>query len=169
MNRRTRCHSALRSFSARPMAPGVSSSPCSMFHTRPFCISLRHWGSLSAWSATMDSPRVPRTISSSSANDGDAVRTRAPRVRQTRVACSATRATSGSTGMRPPRSGVHATRHPRTEGRRTAARKIRVSTSYESGARSSGPAITESMSAMSATVRAMGPVTESEFHARSVG
>src|SRR5574342_810255 len=37
------------------------------------------------------------------------------------------------------------------------------------GARSSGPATTESMSATSPTVRAMGPVTESESQASSSG
>ena len=100
-----------------------------MFQTRPFCISPRHSASRSAWSAAIENPRVPSTMSFSSAKDGDAVVTRAPSERNTRLAPAATRATSASTGMSPPRSGVQATRQPRTEGRRTAAGKARVSTS----------------------------------------
>ena len=101
--------------------------------------------------------------------DGDAVRTRAPSVRKTRVASSATRSTSGSTGIRPAEVGRPRHAPPPNRGPPDRARKVRVSTAYESGARSSGPAITESMSAMSATVRAIGPVTDSESQASSRG
>ena len=111
------------------MSLAVSASPCSMFQTRPFCISPRHLASRSPCSAAMKSPRVPSTMSFSSVKDGEAVVTRAPSDRNTRPAPAATRATSASTGMSPSRSGVQATRKPRTEGRRTAAEKARVSTS----------------------------------------
>jgi hypothetical protein len=88
---------------------------------------------------------------------------------ETRIAPAATCATSASTGMSPLRSGVQAMRQPLTDGFLTAAMNWRVSTSYESGARSSGPAMTESISAVSATVRAMGPVTPIESQASAFG
>ena len=100
-----------------------------MFQTSPCCICPRHSARRSAWRATIDSPRVPRTMSFSSAKEGEAAVTRAPSDRNTRVAPAATRATSASTGSRPPRSGVQATRHPWIDGRRTAAAIARVSTS----------------------------------------
>ena len=52
-----------------------------------------------------------------------------PSERKTRVALSATAATSWSTGISPLRSGVQATRQPLIEGRFTALTNARVSTS----------------------------------------
>ena len=100
-----------------------------MFHRRPFCSLSRHCGSLSAWRATMERPRVPSTMSLTSANDGQADSTRAPSARKTRVAPCAIRATSASTGIRPSRSGVHAIRQPLTAGDFVARANARVSTS----------------------------------------
>ena len=62
--------------------------------------------------------------------------------------------------MRPPRSDVHATLQPFTDGIFVACTSSRGSTSYEIGERSSAPAITDSISAVSAIVRAIGPSTE---------
>ena len=129
MNTLTRCQSVVRAFSARAMSRGVRVSPCSMFQTSPFCIWSRHSGSLSACAATMVSPRVPRTISLSSLKSGHAGWTFAPSERKIRVAPLATRATSSSTGIRPLRSGVHATRQPLTDGALTARVNWRTSTS----------------------------------------
>jgi hypothetical protein len=114
-------------------------------------------------------PRVDRTMSFVSAKFGEAASTLAPRERKIRAPCSATAATSESTGMSPSRSGVHATRHPVTTGVRTAFTNSRVSTGYEIGERSSGPAITESIKAVSATLRAIGPWTENWSQASSRG
>ena len=99
----------------------------------------------------------------------DACSTRAPSFLKVPTACAQIAATSGSTATRPPRSGVHARRQFRTDGRRTAAPKARASTSYDEGARSSGPAMTESIRAVSATVRAIGPSTEYESQPRTSG
>src|SRR6516225_1903446 len=63
MKVRTRCHRVVRSASARPISSGDSLRPCSMFHTRPFCIWSLQRASFSAWLATMDTPRVPSTMS----------------------------------------------------------------------------------------------------------
>src|SRR5262249_15325940 len=62
----------------------------------------------------------------------------------------------------PWRSGVQATRQPLIEGAFTARVNSLASTSYESGARSSEPAMAETMKATSATVRAIGPTTPRE-------
>ena len=110
-----------------------------MFQTSPFCIWSFHLASLSAWLATMASPRVPRTMSLISLKSQQADSTLAPRERKTRVALSATRATSPSTGMRPLRSGVHATRQPLIEGDLTARGKAAVSDVVGDGRAVVGP------------------------------
>ncbi len=77
----------------------------------------------------MERPRVASTIPFTSLKSGHAVSTRAPSDLKIRVAPSATRATSASTGTTPGSSGVHATRQPFTDGALTARRNSRVSTS----------------------------------------
>ncbi len=74
-------------------------------------------------------PRVDSTMSFTSLKSGQAASTLAPSALKIGIALSATRATSRSTGMSPLRSGVHATRHPFTDGALTAFRNSRVSTS----------------------------------------
>ncbi len=98
-------------------------------------------------------------MSGTSEKSGQAGSTRAPRLRNTLTASWATRRTSSSTGISPSRSGVQATRQPLIDGAFTARVNWLASTSYESGTRSSGPAMTESVRATSATVRAIGPMT----------
>ena len=85
------------------------------------------------------------------------------------TARSTTARTSSSIVMSPPRSGVQAIRQPFTDGARTARTKSPASTSYDSGERSSTPAIADSISAASATVRAIGPSTEYVSHASTDG
>ena len=99
-----------------------------MFHTRPFCISFFQRGRCWAWLATIATPRVPSTMSFTSLKSGQPASRRAPSERKTRVAPSATRAISSSTGIRPARSGVHAMRQPLTDGAFTACVNSRVST-----------------------------------------
>src|SRR6266542_3009116 len=108
----------------------------------------------------MVTARVPRTMSVTSEKSGQVASTRAPRSRNTRTASWQTSATSSSTGMSPLRSGVQAICQPLIEGVFTARTNWLVSTSYESGARSSGPAIAESMRAASPTVRDIGPLAQ---------
>jgi hypothetical protein len=72
-------------------------------------------------------PRVERTMSWSSVKSGEAAFTLAPSDRKTFDASSATFATSASTGIRPFRSGVHATRQPLIAGALTARRNSPVS------------------------------------------
>src|SRR5262245_46556553 len=98
-------------------------------------------------------------ISETSEKSGQAVSTRAPRPRNTLLAPGAPPRTSSSTGINPFRSGVQATRQPLIEAAFTARGNWLVSTSYESGFRSSGPAMAVRVSAASATVRAIGPAT----------
>src|SRR5258705_13974574 len=117
----------------------------------------------------MATARVPRTMSFTPEKSGQAVSILAPRLRNTRIARWATAATSSSTGRSPRRSGAHAIRQPLTDGALTARANWLVATSYEIGARSSGPAIAESISAQSATVRARGPVTLSGSQASVLG
>src|SRR5262245_54946514 len=95
--------------------------------------------------------------------------TRAPAERKTVTARSKTPRTSSSIVIRPLRSGVHAIRQPFTDGARTVRVNSPVSTSYESGERSSAPAMAASISAASATVRAIGPSTEYVSHASTDG
>src|SRR5579864_112821 len=78
------------------------------------------------------------------------------------------RATSGSTGVTP-RSALQAIRAPRTSGVRAAFNHSDGSTGIEMGARSSGPATAASINAVSATVRAIGPVIESGSYNRGSG
>src|SRR5439155_26028973 len=92
-----------------------------------------------------------------------------PADRNTPTARSNTLRTSWSIVISPPRSDVHAIRQPFTEGACTAFTSSRGSTSYESGDRSSTPAITDSISAVSAIVRAIGPSTEYVSHASTDG
>src|SRR5690606_19718409 len=68
--------------------------------------------------------------------------------------------TSGSTGIRPPKSGVQATRSPSVSDSSGGA-KLRPGSDNDSGARGSGPAIADSSRATSATVRAIGPWVDS--------
>jgi hypothetical protein len=113
-------------------------------------------------------PRLASTTSRSPVKSGCASSTRAPSLRSTCVALDATRRISWSTGVTP-RSALQAIRAPRRVGRRTAAVNVRPSTGYEIGERGSGPAITESISARSATVRAIGPCTEYASQAVTTG
>jgi hypothetical protein len=103
---------------------------------------------------------VSRTISGTSLRSGPPCVTRAPAARKMPTARSKTARTSSSMAIIPPRSVVHAMRQPLTEGALTARTNSVVSTSYARGERASSPAITDSINAASATVRAMGPSTE---------
>ena len=67
---------------------------------------------------------------------------------------------AGSTVTRPPRSGAQATRRPSSALGQGRGERRRVVVS-EIGTRGSGPASTESWSATSATVRPIGPCTDS--------
>jgi hypothetical protein len=69
---------------------------------------------------------------------------------------------------RPPRSGAHATRRPASDSGRGPANAAGSSDSAI-GTRGSGPASTDSCSATSATVRPIGPCTDSCDHAIAAG
>ena len=98
-----------------PRSPAWSTSP---------------WSRRSAsWPTTIDSPRVARTISRRPATSGVARSSRAPSRPRVSAAASQIAAISGSTGSRPPRSGVKATRRPVTSGAAAAAGNAAVSTS----------------------------------------
>ena len=103
---------------------------------------------------------MSRTISGTSPRSGLASSTRAPAERNAESARSNTERTSSSIVMRPPRSAVDAIFQPFTDGVFAAFTSARGSTSYEIGERSSAPAITDSISPVSAIVRAIGPSTE---------
>ena len=79
-----------------------------------------------------------------------------------------TDATSASTSRAPPRSGETATRRPVSEPA-TGGANDEPGSSRAIGARGSGPAITDSSSARSPTLRAIGPPTEVVSHWLSVG
>jgi hypothetical protein len=128
-NSRTRCHWRVRRSSPRATSREVSASPCSVFSTSPSWSTARCSGSLSAWRATIRSPRVRRTISGTSLRSGPAASTRAPAERNTATAPSNTVRTSSSIVIKPPRSGVHATVEPFTDGVFTALTSSRGSTS----------------------------------------
>jgi hypothetical protein len=64
-----------------------------------------HPSTLSARRATMLTARVPRMMSGTSENAGHAASTRAPCLRNTLMASTANGKSSGSTGIRPSRSG----------------------------------------------------------------
>ena len=76
--------------------------------------------------------------------------------------------TSASTSNAPPRSGDQATRSPESEPVSGGA-KAEPGSPSAVGTRGSGPARTESSSATSPTVRAIGPLTEVVSHRLSVG
>ncbi len=128
----------------------------------------RHFASLSAWRATMLAPRLTRTTSFTPVMSGCASATRQPSFLKTSSAPWQISRTSRSTGVTP-RSPPHATRASLIRGARTARVNARVSTAYEIGARGSGPAMAASISAVSATVRAIGPWTLQGSHASGAG
>ena len=72
---------------------------------------------------------MSRTISGTSLRSGLASSTRAPADRNADIALSNTLRTSSSMVMRPPRSDVHATREPLTDGVFAAFASSRGSTS----------------------------------------
>src|SRR3954463_8001448 len=81
---------------------------------------------------------------------------------------ASTEVITGSTVTRPPRSGAQATRRPASEEGRGAAKPAGSSDSAI-GTRGSAPASTDSCSATSATVRPIGPCTDSCDHPRVAG
>ena len=92
-----------------------------MLPRRPAC-NASPWSRMwSSWYTTIDRPRVARTIACRSVKSGLARSVRAPSRPSVRTASSQIAATSGSTGSRPSRSGVNATRHRRSTASRTAA------------------------------------------------
>ena len=96
-----------------------------MFHTRPFCISFFQRGSCCGVAGHhRDAARVPSTMSFTSLKSGQPASTRAPSERKTRARLPRRARPRASTGMRPPRSGVHAMRQPLTDGAVTAAREL---------------------------------------------
>src|SRR5262249_27994742 len=100
---------------------------------------------------------------------GDASSTWHPRSEKTRVAPRQIEATTGSTGAAPPRSGVHATRHPRISVRWGSAAQSSPVSGKERGSRGSGPTMTENINAASATVRVIGPCIDIAFQAVTLG
>ena len=78
----------------------------------------------------------------------------------TPIDADSTAVIAGATGTRPPRSGAQAIRSPSSDVGRGAANDA-GSSSREIGTRGSGPAIADSCSATSATVRPIGPCTDS--------
>ena len=109
-----------------------------------------------------------RKVSSPSARSGQAETTRAPPPAKRRPASSVTAATSWSTAIVPPRSTVNPTRRPSREPVTGGANACPGSPSA-SGTLGSGPASTESSSARSSTVRAIGPPTDVVSHRLPVG
>ena len=82
--------------------------------------------------------------------------------------CGSSAAVTRRSIGRPPRSRLQATRTPRTS-RASGRRKPSPGSAIAIGERASGPAMALSISAASATVRAIGPCTLSVDHASSRG
>src|SRR6478735_5278003 len=100
---------------------------------------------------------------SASDRSGHAENTAAPDRANRRPACSMTPATEASTSNAPPRSADQATRSPCSDPESGGSNEEPGSPSA-SGARASGPAMTERSRARSPTLRAIGPPTEVVSH-----
>ncbi len=133
----------------------------------PNFMSARRERSIRSPSASRRSPHAPhvsaptitRKISSGSSHEGDTTSTWPPKLSKRSAAAAQSSATSGSTRAYP-RSGDHATLSPAMPPSH-ASRYERPAAGSECRSRSSGPAITSSISAASRTVRVSGPVWES--------
>ncbi len=113
--------------------------------------------------------RRVRKVSSALRSSGCADSTRARRRPPSPApAASTTAATSWSTSIVPPRSGLSATRSPGSVPL-TGGAKFAPGSASASGTRASGPAMTLSNSATSPTVRPIGPPTEVVSHWFSLG
>ena len=99
---------------------------------------------------------------------GTPTTTVAPAASKTAADPVTTDATSASTSRTPPRSAETATRRPVSVPETGGANTMPGSPSA-TGTRGSGPAITDSSSARSPTLRAIGPPTEVVSHRLSVG
>ena len=145
-----------------------SARPCSMFQR----MVAFNWSP----QASRTGPRLVsnsharriRNASSAPRRSGIAGSTTAPSPANTRAAASTAATILGSIGSAPPKSAPSAMRSVPGSGTRTARTSSPASAS-DTGTRGSGPAMTDSSSATSSTLRPIGPSTPRSCHGLSVG
>src|ERR671917_2686851 len=150
------------------MSAPVSPAPSEAFQRID---SLSSSGCCRARSLKVASNTQPRSVlktSSAPERSGQSASTVAPSSSNTRTLSARTVVIAGSTRTRPPRSGAQATRSPSRRSGSGAANEVPGSP-REMGTRRSGPAIADSTSATSATVRPIGPCTDSCDHPIAAG
>ena len=145
--------------SARPTSEPVSFAPASAFQ-RIVSFTLSGFFRTSSPNEASNSHArsVPNT-SSAPERSGQSFSTVAPSRSNTPIDADSTAVIAGATGTRPPRSGAQAMRRPCRDVGSGAANDA-GSSSREIGTRGSGPAMADSCSATSATVRPIGPCTD---------